>query len=236
MINVKQLTITINQQPVLNQINCSFLPGHITSLIGPSGAGKTTFLKAIAGLTSTPPQTILINGQDLSSLSPLQRAEKIGYVFQDFNLFENLTVWQNCIDPLVVHGQNPAKASQIALTQLTKLGLASQLNKYPQALSGGQKQRVAIARALCLNPQVLLLDEPTASLDPANTLILVEILKELAGNGYTIVLSSQDLNFISQILDQAYYLENGQIVENCQTARNLTTCPKIELFLKNIST
>lgn len=110
--------------------------------------------------------------------------------------------------------------------------MKSYLNKYPSELSGGQQQRVAIARSLCLKPQVLFLDEPTASLDPANTDILVTLLKSLANDGLTIGISSQDMNFVNKVMDRAYYIENKKIIEFCDSKQNLDNCPTLKRFIQ----
>jgi ABC-type polar amino acid transport system ATPase subunit len=205
MVTVKNLIIQIKDQTIVDDISATLTPGHITSFIGKSGAGKTTLLKSIAGLMPITRGTIVIDNQKLLILTSRQRAEKVGYVFQDFNLFPHLTVRENCIDPLLMHGKPYAQAEQRALSVLLKLNMDGYAEKYPYELSGGQQQRVAIARALCLQPMVLLLDEPTASLDPLNTDILVTILKSLAAQGLTIGLSSQDMNFVRKVFDRCNF-------------------------------
>lgn len=162
---------------------------------------------------------------------------QVGYVFQHFNLFNNLTVLENCIDPLLVHGIDSVLAHQIALEQLTKLDMQHHINKYPAQLSGGQQQRVAIARSLCLNPAILLLDEPTASLDPINTDALVNILKSLIsgtiyGQRLTIGISSQDMHFVNKILDRVYLIEAGAIVDFCDSVQSMDNCPAIKQFIQ----
>jgi ABC-type polar amino acid transport system ATPase subunit len=231
VIIVKNLLISLQKKLVIKNITCQFLPGQINLLIGKSGAGKTTLLRALIGLVPVESGTVLINGQQLNLLTPKQRSELIGYVFQNFNLFHNLTVLQNCIDPLIVHNIPFNQAKQIAQEQLESLGMQDFVNQYPSQLSGGQQQRVAIARALCLKPQVLLLDEPTASLDPVNADLLATILKKLAAKGLTIVLSSQDMGFVRKLFDCVYYLQDGQIVEICDRLDQLINCPLIRQFV-----
>jgi polar amino acid transport system ATP-binding protein len=164
-------------------------------------------------------------------LSSSQRAEEIGYVFQDFNLFTHLSVLQNCIDPLLIRGMTNEHAQQRAHEVLRQFGMQDFVGAYPSQLSGGQKQRVAIARALCLQPKILLLDEPTASLDPINTDILVDILQKLAGQGLTIGVSSQDMSFVRKILDRIYYVQAGEIVEFCDEMNKLKSFPLITSFI-----
>jgi len=231
MLVVNNLTIKLKNEIILKSISCSLLPGRITTLIGQSGAGKTSLLKSFIGLMPITDGTITINDKKINSLSSKQRSEEIGYVFQEFNLFANLTVLQNCIDPLIVHGLNKSQAEERALKILEELEMQNFANKYPSELSGGQQQRIAIARALCLKPKVLLLDEPTASLDPLNTTILVNILKKLAAQGLTICLSSQDMSFVKQIFDRIYYIKSGEIAEFCDSNQQISSCPLISKFI-----
>lgn len=231
MVIANNLSVAIKKRSVLNTVSCSLEPGRITTFIGKSGVGKTTLLKSFVGLTPITEGHVIINNKQLSQLTPGQRSEAIGFVFQDFNLFPHLTVLQNCIDPLIVRGlpYNDAQSQSLAILQ--GLDMQEHFNKYPSELSGGQQQRVAIARALCLKPQVLLLDEPTASLDPVNSDILVTILKKLASSGLTIGISSQDMNFIRKIFDRIYFIETGKIVEFCDGITMLNHCPAIRKFI-----
>ena len=232
MVLVNNLTIELKKQVILNNVSCELTAGRITSFIGKSGAGKTTLLKSLIGLVSSQSGTITIHGKVLSALDSCQRAEHIGYVFQDFNLFPHMTVLENCIDPQRIHGVLYDDARAQALLLLQEFGMEQFGEKYPSELSGGQKQRVAIVRALCLKPQVLLLDEPTASLDPYNTEILVTLLQKLAKKGLIIGLSSQDMSFINKIFDQVYYLEDGKIVEFCDKQNASGDCPLIKNFMQ----
>lgn len=231
MVSIDKIIVTLQKHLILKSVSCSLVPGHITTFIGKSGAGKTTLLRSIVGLVPFKEGSIIVNGKQVTELSPTQRSEQIGYVFQDFNLFRHLTVLHNCVDPLLVHGTPYDQAVQRAHAVLAQLDMHHFINKYPSELSGGQQQRVAIARALCLNPRVLLLDEPTASLDPLNTDMLVQILKNLAAQGLTIGLSSQDMSFVRKVFDRVYYMESGEIAEFCDGEKNLKDCPLIALFM-----
>lgn len=231
MATINNLTVKLQNSTVLKDISCSLLPGRITTFIGKSGAGKTTLLKSLVGLVPIAEGSIVINDKQLSSLSNKQRSEEIGYVFQNFNLFAHLSVLQNCVDPLIVHGMTKKNAVQKALEILQQLEMQDFVDKYPSELSGGQQQRVAIARALCLKPRIILLDEPTASLDPLNTDILVVILKKLAAKGLTIGLSSQDMSFVKKVFDRVYYINSGQIVEGCEGIEAIDSCPLIKKFI-----
>ncbi|MGB8467727.1 MAG: ATP-binding cassette domain-containing protein [Candidatus Babeliales bacterium] len=231
MVIVKDLSVFMNEQSVLKSISCELPAGRITIFLGKSGAGKTTVLKTMVGLVPMSSGLVVIQGTPLAQLSTEQRAQAIGYVFQDFNLFAHMTVLQNCIDPLLVRGMSADEAQNRAIEVLTQLHMQTFSNKYPRELSGGQQQRVAIARALCLQPNVLLLDEPTASLDPANVAILADILKNLAVHGLAIALSSHDMNFVQMIFDRAYLIDAGVIVEVCEGKEDIAQCPLIAQFL-----
>ena len=233
MVIVDKLVVETSEQILLQELSCTLVPGRMTAFIGKSGAGKTTLLKALVGLMPIARGTIMINNKSLLSLSPRQRSEEIGFVFQDFNLFPHLSVLQNCIDPLIHHAVSYETARERAYRILRELGIDHLADKYPSSISGGQQQRVAIARALCLNPKILLLDEPTASLDPLNADILAGILRNLAAQGLTIGLSSQDMNFVYKIFDRVYYIENGSIVEYCDGINNLPQSSLINSFLSH---
>lgn len=231
MVSVNNITVKLDAQPILNTVSCVLKEGRITSFIGPSGSGKTTLLKSIVGLVPLYQGEIMLADIHIDQLTPQQRAEKIGYVFQDFNLFSHMTVQENCINPQMRHGITSEEATHTAQQWLEKLGMKDFLHSYPHNLSGGQKQRVAIARALCLSPQVLLLDEPTASLDPGNTDALVTILQTLAKEGVSIGLSTQDMQFAHKVFDRMYYVENGSIKELCEDKAVLAESPLLTKFL-----
>ncbi len=233
MVIVNKLRVKLQNKVILHSVSCTLLAGRITAFIGQSGAGKTTLLKSLVGLIPANDGAIIINDQQITEWSSTQRAEEIGYVFQSFNLFPHLSVLQNCIDPLLVHGMNYQHAELRVREVLEQLEMIHFIHQYPSELSGGQKQRIAIARSLCLQPRVLLLDEPTASLDPLNTDILVGILKKLAAQGLTIGLSSQDMIFVAKIFDRVYYMKDGQIVELCEDAASMGSYPLTFKFMKS---
>lgn len=231
MVSVKNLSVSLQDKLILKKVNCDLLPGRITTFIGKSGAGKTTLLRSLAGLVPAINGQVLVENRELGLLNAKQRSEMLGYVFQDFNLFPHLTVAQNCLEPLLVHGISVGQAKQTVQAMLQELQIQDLINQYPAQLSGGQKQRVAIARALCLKPRILLLDEPTASLDPFNTDLLVGILKKLAQQGLIIGLSSQDMAFVHKIFDCVYYMQDGHIVEVCDGIDKLASCEHISSFV-----
>jgi polar amino acid transport system ATP-binding protein len=231
MVSVKNLTVRVKGRTLLDEVSCTLVPGRITCFMGKSGAGKTTLLRSIIQDGSAISGKILINNVAVDTLSQQQRAAKVGYVFQQFNLFINLTVIENCMDPLIIRGIASVDARARAEKYLSMLDMMQYADVYPAMLSGGQQQRVAIARALCLEPSVLLLDEPTASLDPINTGLLVAILKTLAAQGFTIGVASQDMDFVRAIFDRVYYLEAGKIIEFCDDVEQQSECPAMRQFL-----
>ncbi len=234
MVIVNDITVKINNQLLLNQVSITLVPGTITTIIGKSGAGKTTLLKTMVGLMPVESGTVTIEGKLVQSMLPYQRAQAVGYVFQDFNLFPHFTVLHNCIDPLLSQGLSYQEAWRRAVTILEDLNIGQYQDRYPAELSGGQQQRVAIARAIVLRPRVLLLDEPTASLDPTNTDGLVAVLKLLTQRGLTIALSSQDMSFVRKVAEDIYYMQGGAIVESCRGLAQVASCPAISEWLGDL--
>jgi len=232
--NVSLTYDTNSCKKALDNVSFEIPLNQITSFIGKSGAGKTTVLRCISELQKNYAGNIAFEGKELRTFSAQERASIVGFVFQDFNLFSNLTVIENCVQSLIVVKKLArAAAYQKAFQMLGLLGMESYKNSYPKQLSGGQQQRVAIARALCLDPKLLLLDEPTSALDPENTAILVGILKKLSKRGVTIALSSQDMMFVKMVTDNVILMENGQIVELLDGRKNtsMSLGGKISNFL-----
>ncbi len=231
MLIVDRISVEIKGKKILNDVSCSFSKGSIVGLIGASGAGKTTFLKTIVGLVPLSSGSVYFDTNGvISDIRNKKGGSQIGYVFQEFNLFPHLNVLNNCIDPLLIHGFSKEVAIQKAMKFLNQFRLGELIEQYPRSLSGGQKQRVALVRALCLNPEILLLDEPTAALDPVNTDILIEMLKQLSCSGLTIGFSSQDMNFVKRCADEIYFFEHGTIVEHCNHWQMLTNHKRINQF------
>lgn len=231
MLKINTISIALKGQQIIHDISCSLQTGRITTFVGPSGAGKTTLLKAVAGLVPLQSGNIFLNGRSIHNLSDIERAQSIGYLFQDFNLFPHMTVLENCLDPLLIRGISFAVAQAEVCVLLEKVGLIKYKNKFPSELSGGQKQRVAFVRMLSLKPTVLLLDEPTASLDQLNTDILVKLLQECAAQGLIIGVSTQDSSFAKKIIDCIYCIIDGVIVEECKEKSLLNQCQVVNQFI-----
>ena len=202
------------EKAILKNVSFEMTRGNVNVLIGKSGAGKTSLLRCLVGLEKSFDGSLVCDGCDVRLLTAKERACMIGYVAQNYNLFPHLTVLQNCILALqTVFGEPAEVAQEKAIAQLTLVGMNNYALAYPSQLSGGQKQRVAIARALCLGPQVLVLDEPTSALDPENVGIMIALMKQLARQGMTLVLSSQDMQFVDMVYDYIYLVEDGMITE-----------------------
>lgn len=226
MISGRSVSLNFTQKnsstQVLHNASFDFKQGNISVLTGPSGAGKTTLLRCIAHLEQRYTGEIRINGSDIRDCNTQKRGTLIGFVFQNYNLFPHLSVLENCVQPLmVVQNKDREYAEKKALDVLAYFGIEMLATRKPSQLSGGQQQRVAIARALCMEPEVLLLDEPSASLDPENTKILTQLLRDLAQAGMTIVISSQDSLFTNQVADTVFMVSEGKVEPCLVTKREL---------------
>lgn len=217
MLNIKNLFLTKSQKnksiTLLQNISLQVPKGRITLLLGKSGSGKTTLLRCISQLDSTYTGEISLNGEPLKNLPPKQRSKTLGFVAQNYALFPHLSALDNCAQPLSL--TTPKNLAYIeAKTNLSALGMAPYANSFPHELSGGQQQRIALARSLMLKPSYILLDEPTSSLDPENTELLILILQRLAQEGKGLLISTQDMTFASKILDRAYFFADGSLTES----------------------
>lgn len=212
MLTVKKLSLKkgLPSKQILQAISIGFPPGEISLLIGRSGAGKSSLMRCMAQLETAYEGEVLFNGQSLRNLAAPRRAQTLSYIAQGYALFPHLTALGNCCQPLqVATGMQTLEAEQKAMAVLDSLGMKEYGSAYPGELSGGQQQRVAIARALALDPQILLLDEPTSALDPDNSKQLAKILRELAAQGKTLVVSTQDMLFAEQLQGTCYCIDNG---------------------------
>ncbi|WP_269429334.1 amino acid ABC transporter ATP-binding protein [Aquitalea sp.] len=212
---------------MLDAVSLTVPPGSVTVIIGPSGSGKSTLLRSINHLERVDSGFIAIDGEligyrqqgnslhELKEKDILQRRVEVGMVFQHFNLFPHLTVLQNLIEaPIALRGLSRAEAEAQARLLLKRVGLADKADAWPRQLSGGQQQRVAIARALALRPKVLLFDEPTSALDPELVQEVLDVIKELARSGTTLLIVTHEIGFAREVADTVVFMEQGRIVES----------------------
>ena len=200
----------------LDGVTASIDRGEVVCVIGPSGSGKSTFLRCLNLLEKPTGGQILFEGVDITSKKAninLHR-QKMGMVFQHFNLFPHMTILKNMtLAPMKLLGKSKADAEAQAMELLERVGLADRANAYPSQLSGGQKQRVAIVRALCMDPEVMLFDEPTSALDPEMVGEVLDVMKELANEGMTMVLVTHEMGFAREVADRVIFMADGKIVE-----------------------
>lgn len=215
LLQLEQLSHHKGSQPILQDINLTVSRGDVVVILGPSGCGKSTLLRCINGLEPLSGGRLQFAGQTLDASSDwTQLRRQIGMVFQHYQLFPHLTVLDNlCLAPVVSKGEARPEVAQRALALLAKVGLADKATALPRQLSGGQQQRVAIARALCMQPQLMLFDEITAALDPEMVLEVLQVLRDLADDGMTMLLVTHELSFAQAIADRIVFLEAGRIVE-----------------------
>jgi polar amino acid transport system ATP-binding protein len=214
--SVKNLTKSYGTHTVLNGISLDIEQGSVVTLIGPSGSGKSTLLRCLNLLEPIDDGEIFLDGEDISipglDANPIR--QRVGMVFQSFNLFPHMSVMDNIIlSPTRTRGVSNSAARQKGLELLDRFGLADKANSYPDQLSGGQQQRVAIVRALAVEPEVLLLDEITSSLDPELVAEVLDVVRELKSSGMTIVLATHEMGFARDSSDVVCVLDNGRIVE-----------------------
>ena len=202
---------------VLNGVSLSVEPGEVVTILGPSGSGKSTLIRLINQLESLSGGEIFIDDKPISQLRGAalrQLRSRIGFVFQQFNLYSHLTAHQNISLALeYVHGWNKAAAARRALELLDQVGLAEKASAYAAQLSGGQQQRVAIARALASSPQILLFDEPTSALDPEMIGEVLQVMKNLAHSGITMIVVTHEMHFAREIADRVVFIDGGDILE-----------------------
>ncbi len=224
---------------VLKDINFSVNKGDVVCLIGSSGSGKSTLLRCINRLEHIDSGQILVDGQDIydQSVDLNKYRAKVGMVFQSFNLFSNLNVIDNCIiAQQKVLKRDKTEAHRIAMTYLKKVGMEDFAHAASTQISGGQKQRVAIARALCMNPDILLFDEPTSSLDPEMVQDVLDVMKDLANEGLTMIVVTHEMSFAKEVANKVVFMDKGVIAEegNPQDIFTKPKNPRTQEFLKRI--
>jgi len=218
VINITNLYKNFGDLEVLKNISTEIKKGEIISIIGPSGSGKSTFLRCINKLEEPSSGHIYIDGMDLMNKNTdiNKVRERVGMVFQHFNLFPNMTVLDNLtLSPIMVKKESKEEAEKYALSLLEKVGLSDKANSYPTQLSGGQKQRIAIARALAMKPEVILFDEPTSALDPEMIKEVLDVMRDLAKEGMTMLIVTHEMGFARNVGNRILFMDKGEIIEDC---------------------
>ena len=217
VIRIEHLRKVFGDQVVLKDINVNVAEGSVTAILGPSGSGKSTMLRCINQLEEPTAGKIFYRDVELTSpkTDMMLMRRKIGIVFQHFNLFPHMTILKNLVYvPTKVLRQDKGAARDKALELLERVGLKDKADAYPEQLSGGQQQRVAIARALCMNPDVLLFDEPTSALDPEMVNEVLDVIKDLAHTGITMLLVTHEMGFAKNVADHICFMDDGHVIED----------------------
>lgn len=238
-VSISGLTKYFGQTLVLDDVNLEIAPHEVVCLIGASGSGKSTLLRCINNLTETDHGTICLDGVSLDdeSFGRTGLYRRIGIVFQSYNLFPHMSVMENItLAPIKVHGTPKQTAQATARDLLKAFGMGEFENAYPEQLSGGQQQRVAIVRALATNPDVLLLDEVTAALDPELVGEVLAIIRRLKADGMTMIIVTHEMGFAREVADRVCFLDAGTIVEQAapQTLFSAPQNPRTQKFLQRI--
>ncbi|MFF0489376.1 amino acid ABC transporter ATP-binding protein [Nocardia sp. NPDC004068] len=236
-------------EEVLRGIDLAVRPGEVTAILGPSGSGKSTLLRVVNHLEKVDAGTVRVAGElvgyrrkgaklhELSEREILRQRARIGFVFQNFNLFPHLTVLENvALAPVSTQRRRRSEVEAEALELLDRVGLADKAREYPRRLSGGQQQRVAIARALALRPQVVLFDEPTSALDPELVGEVLDVIRDLARDGATLVIVTHEIGFAREVADTVVLMDAGRIVEQGPPAQVLDnpTHARTRAFLAHV--
>ena len=239
MISVNNLRKSFHGLEVLKGISTEIKRGDVVCIIGPSGSGKSTFLRCLNMLEKPDGGEILFNGEDLTRPRTnlnLHR-QKMGMVFQQFNLFPHMTVLENLTcAPVMLKKLTQAQAEEKAMELLGRVGLADRANEYPNKLSGGQKQRVAIVRALCMDPEVMLFDEPTSALDPEMVGEVLDVMKDLAQKGMTMIVVTHEMGFAREVSNRVLFMDEGIIMEDNapQELFSNPQCERLKSFLSKV--
>ncbi len=217
MIHTKDLRKSFGKLNVLNGIDEHIHKGEVVVIIGPSGSGKSTFLRCLNRLEEPTSGSIIFDDIEITDkkVNINEIRQKMGMVFQHFNLFNNLSILENITKaPIKVKGKSKEDAEKQAMALLERVGLSDKASNYPSQLSGGQKQRIAIVRALAMEPDVMLFDEPTSALDPEMVGEVLDVMKELAHEGMTMVIVTHEMGFAKEVGDRIIFMDQGVIIEN----------------------
>ena len=239
IIEVKDLKKSFGTLQVLKGINTEVQKGEVVVVIGPSGSGKSTFLRCLNLLETPTAGSIYVDGAEITDPKcdiNLHR-QKMGMVFQHFNLFNNMTILRNMtLAPMTLLKKSKEDAEAQALTLLRRVGLEDKANAYPSQLSGGQKQRIAIVRALCMDPEVMLFDEPTSALDPEMVGEVLDVMKELAQDGMTMVVVTHEMGFAREVGSRVLFMDEGVIMEENEPHEFFANpkCERLQSFLAKV--
>ena len=239
LIHVEGLQKSFGELNVLAGIDIDIHRGEVVVVVGPSGSGKSTFLRCLNRLEESTGGSIYFNGEDITDpkVDINKHRQKMGMVFQQFNLFPHMNIMDNLtIGPRKLLGKSKAEAESTAQFLLERVGLGDRGSAYPKQLSGGQKQRVAIVRALCMEPEVMLFDEPTSALDPEMVGEVLEVMKELAKDGMTMVVVTHEMGFAREVATRVIFIDEGRIMEE-GTPQDVFTKPqnpRLQEFLSKV--
>ena len=239
IIEVKDLKKSFGTLQVLKGINTEVQRGEVVVVIGPSGSGKSTFLRCLNLLETPTAGSIYVDGAEITDPKcdiNLHR-QKMGMVFQHFNLFNNMTILRNMtLAPMTLLKKSKEDAEARALALLRRVGLEDKANAYPSQLSGGQKQRIAIVRALCMDPEVMLFDEPTSALDPEMVGEVLDVMKELAQDGMTMVVVTHEMGFAREVGSRVLFMDEGIIMEENEPHEFFANpkCERLQSFLAKV--
>ena len=239
IIEVKDLKKSFGTLQVLKGINTEVQKGEVVVVIGPSGSGKSTFLRCLNLLETPTAGSIYVDGAEITDPKcdiNLHR-QKMGMVFQHFNLFNNMTILRNMtLAPMTLLKKSKEDAEARALALLRRVGLEDKANAYPSQLSGGQKQRIAIVRALCMDPEVMLFDEPTSALDPEMVGEVLDVMKELAQDGMTMVVVTHEMGFARAVGSRVLFMDEGVIMEENEPHEFFANpkCERLQSFLAKV--
>ena len=239
IIKIEGLRKRFGDNEVLKGITTSVKQGEVVAIIGPSGCGKSTFLRSINLLEEPTEGKILIDGIDLTSwdVDINKMRQRVGMVFQQFNLFPNMTIRRNImLAPVELGKMTREEADEKATELLSRIGLLDKADSYPDSLSGGQKQRVAIVRALAMNPEVLLFDEPTSALDPEMVGEVLQLMKDVAAEGMTMVVVTHEMGFAREVANRVLFFSDGYITEDGtpEEVFNYPKSPRLQEFLGKV--
>lgn len=239
IIKIEGLRKRFGDNEVLKGITTSVKQGEVVAIIGPSGCGKSTFLRSINLLEEPTEGKILIDGIDLTSwdVDINKMRQRVGMVFQQFNLFPNMTIRRNImLAPVELGKMTREEADEKATELLSRIGLLDKADSYPDSLSGGQKQRVAIVRALAMNPEVLLFDEPTSALDPEMVGEVLQLMKDVAAEGMTMVVVTHEMGFAREVANRVLFFSDGYITEDGtpEEVFNQPKSPRLQEFLGKV--